>query len=114
LSGEYTAASAESARHNPLAARLDALNGSYKAVLGPGRGLWTIDGKPHHLLDAMLAGRREQRKRPTTERNALWKRWQEEEQLGPKEIADRWWQQTHEKVTVGAVKQALRRTMHAR
>jgi hypothetical protein len=66
------------------------------------------------LLDAMLAGRREQRKKPTEERNALWKRWQEEEQLGPKEIADRWWEQTHEKVTAGAVKQALRRTMHHR
>jgi hypothetical protein len=61
------------------------------------------------LLDAMLAGRREQRKRPTAERNAIWKRWHDEDKLGPAAIAQRWWEERHQRVTANAVKQALRR-----
>ena len=61
------------------------------------------------LLDTMLAGRREKRKRPTAERNAIWKRWQDEEKLGPAAIAQRWWEETHQRVEPNTVKQALRR-----
>jgi hypothetical protein len=59
------------------------------------------------FLERMLAERREQRKRPTADRNAIWKRWHDEDKLEPKEIAERWWKERHDKVTANAVKQAL-------
>jgi hypothetical protein len=62
------------------------------------------------LLDEMLDGRREKRKRPTAERNTLWKRWHDEDNMGPTEIARRWKTETGQVVAPNAVKQALRRT----
>jgi hypothetical protein len=62
------------------------------------------------LLDDVLDDRREKRKRPAAERNATWKRWHEEDNIGPTKIARRWREQTGEEVEPNTVKQALRRT----
>jgi len=59
------------------------------------------------VLGRMLAGRREQRQRPTADRNTIWSRWHDEEKLGEEEIAERWWEEMHQKVTASAVKLAL-------
>jgi hypothetical protein len=66
------------------------------------------------LLDDVLNGRREKRQRPTAERNAIWKRWHEEEGLGPAAIASRWEEETGDVVEPNAVKQALHRTRRSR
>jgi hypothetical protein len=47
-------------------------------------------------LDEVLDGRREKRKRPTAERNAIWKRWHDEDKIGPVKISRRWQEQTGE------------------
>ena len=52
----------------------------------------------------------EKRERPTAGRNATWKRWHEEEGLGPTKIARRWKKKTNEAVEPNTVKQALWRT----
>jgi hypothetical protein len=62
------------------------------------------------LLDVVLDNRHEKRQRPTAERNATWKRWHDEDGLGPTAIARRWKEETGECVEPNAVKQALRRT----
>jgi hypothetical protein len=66
------------------------------------------------LLDDVLENRHEKRQRPTAERNAIWKRWHDEDGLGPTRIARRWKQETRKCVTPNAVKQALRRTGRSR
>jgi hypothetical protein len=66
------------------------------------------------LLDEMLDARREKRKRPTADRNKLWKRWHDEDKIGPTEIAKRWKAETGQVVEPNAVKQALRRTDRSR
>lgn len=66
------------------------------------------------LDNRISVGRREKRKRPTAERNATWKRWHDEEKMGPTEISKRWREQAHIKVPPNTVKQALRRTSHSR
>jgi len=62
------------------------------------------------LVDDLMGDRREKRNRPTAERNAIWKRWHEEDKLGPTKISQRWWKETHQKASPNTVKQALRRT----
>jgi hypothetical protein len=62
------------------------------------------------LLDDVLDNRHEKRQRPTAERNAIWKRWHDEDGIGPTAIARRWKEETGECVEPNAVKQALRRT----
>jgi hypothetical protein len=61
------------------------------------------------LLDAMLGSRREKRARPTDKRNETWRRWHEEQGMGPTAIARRWNEEAGDAVEPNAVKQALRR-----
>jgi hypothetical protein len=60
-------------------------------------------------LDAVLAGRREKRERPTAERNATWMRWHDEDEIGPTAIARRWNKENDDAVEPNTVKMALRR-----